>query len=211
MGARLASLRRRLNYIAAPDQLGRYRNIFVKTRLKSKEAPPKGKRGIDMKLLDLYEACLKNASALIKESELLLSKKHHARAYFLSYTAIEELGKSQVVADFSNEMVAESEFEAAFRDHKFKAAYVKRYVQIPNDLNGDWFIEYDKKAAAGYAQARHSALYVECLPDHSPKPPEESISHEAAERLLTTAKNYLSEIIRMEYVTERIGTKAFTK
>ncbi len=183
----------------------------MRTRLKSKEPARQRKGRIDMRLLDLYDSCLKNASNLLEESALLLAKKHHARAYFLAYTAMEELGKSQVVADYFNEMVATKEFEAAFRDHKFKAAYVKRYVEIPDNITDDWFIEYDRNAAAGYAQARHSALYVECLPDNSPRMPEDSITHEAAERLLSTAKNYFSEIMRMAYVSERIGTKAFTK
>ena len=183
----------------------------MKTRRKAQEPPTGGKRKIDMRLLDLYTACLKNARELLEESELLIAHEHHARAYFLAYTAIEELGKSQVVADYFYDIVTKSEFEAAFRDHKFKAAYLNRYVQIPNDLKDEWFIEYDAKSSPGHMEARNRSLYIECLPEHVPQFPAHAISLESANELISTGTKYLAEIIRMEHLTERIGTKAFTK
>ena len=184
----------------------------MKTRLKAQEPAKTGKRTIDIQLLELYSACEKNADELLKESRLLITHGHHARAYFLAYTAMEELGKSQVVADFFNDLVAESEFKAAFRDHKFKAAYVNRYVQIPKNWEDDvWFIIYDTKSSKDDILAREKSLYVESLSHHSPQVPKEAISPESAEQLLSTAEKYLSEIRKMEYITERIGTKAFTK
>ena len=183
----------------------------MKTRQKDQEPPKTGKRGIDMRLLDLYSACLKNASELLEEAVLLLSNGHHPRAYFLAYTAMEELGKSQVVADYFYDMVSKAEFEAAFRDHRFKAAYVKRYVQITDNHKGDWFIEYDPRSTGHYTQERNRSLYIEHLPDHTPQFPVQMISPESANELIAAAKEYLSEIIKMEHITERIGTKAFTK
>ena len=183
----------------------------MKTRRKAQEPPASGKRKIDMRLLDLYSACLKNADELLEEAELLISHRHHARAYFLAYTAIEELGKSQVVADYFYELVTKTEFEAAFRDHKFKTAYIKRYVKVPDDLTNEWFIEYDVRSTAGHMEARNRSIYIECLPDHAPQFPAQVISVESANELVSTGKKYLAEIIRMEHLTERIGTKAFTK
>lgn len=183
----------------------------MKTRRKAQEPAKSGKRTIDMNLLDLYSSCLKNASELFDEAELLLNNGHHARAYFLGYTAIEELGKAQVVADFFYDLVTEAEFKAAFRDHKFKAAYLSRYVLIPKNPQDHWFIEYDAKSVAKETLERKRSLYIECLPDHSPQVPGKVITTESAKKLLAVGRNLLHEIIKMEHITERIGTKAFTK
>ncbi len=71
----------------------------MKTRLKAQEPAKTDKRTIDTQLLKLCSACQNNADELLKESRLLLTHGHHARAYFLAYTAREELCKAQVVAD----------------------------------------------------------------------------------------------------------------
>ncbi len=183
----------------------------MRTRHKAQEPPKTGKRRIDMLLLDLYSACLKNARELLEEADLLLGNGHHARGYFLAYTAMEELGKSQVVADYFYDMVSKAEFEAGFRDHRFKAAYVRRHVKIPDDLKGEWFIEYDPRSTGPYTQERNRSLYIQYLPDHTPQFPAQMISLESANELIATARKYLSEISTMEHITERIGTKAFTK
>lgn len=107
----------------------------MKTRQKAAQTSVPGKVSLNRWVLDLYAACLSNARDLLEEAELLASHGHAPRAYFLAYTALEELGKSQVVADYFNGLVSEAEFDAAFRDHVFKAAYVNRYVQIPADLS----------------------------------------------------------------------------
>ena len=182
----------------------------MKTHQKSLEPPKTGKRRIEAWVLDLYDACLKNARELIEESNLLLINGHHARGYFLAYTAMDELGKSQVVADYFNDMVSKAEFEAAFRDHRVKAAYVTRYVNIPDNLQGEWFIEYDPRSTGAQFQERNRSLYTEHVAQ-VPQLPAMAISLEAANELHATAAKYLSEIVRMAYISERIGTKAFTK
>ncbi len=183
----------------------------MKTRQKAKEAPPSGKRAIKTWVLTLYSACLKNAGELIEEADLLLKHGHAARAYFLGYAAFEELAKSQVVADYFSDQVADAEFEAAFRDHTFKAAYINRYVQIPETPNDEWFIEYDKTAAKGYPAERARALYVERKTDNSPQAPRDEVPRQDAEKIVNAARKYLDDIIQMEYLTERIGTNSFTK
>lgn len=183
----------------------------MKTRKKSQELPVVKKSSIDMNLLELYSACLKNAAKLLEEAELLRNHKHHARAYFLAYTAVEELGKSQVVADYFGNLVTKGEFEAAFRDHKFKMAYIKRYVRIPEKLKDEFIIEYDRNSSVVQNDRRNSSMYIEYNHDYTPKLPENEVSIEAANELLTFGKEYLNEIYKMEYITERIGTKAFTK
>ena len=183
----------------------------MKTRQKAAQAPPLGKVSLKLWVLDLYAACLSNARDLLQEAELLVSHGHAPRAYFLAFTALEELGKSQVVADYFNGLVSDAEFDAAFRDHAFKAAYINRYVQIPKDLDQEWFIEYDKGAAKRHVVDRGRALYIERKPDNAPQLPKEEISIANAQELIASARKYLQAIQRMEYLTERIGTKAFTK
>ena len=183
----------------------------MKTRQRAKEAPPSGKRAIKSWVLTLYSACLKNAGELLDEADLLLKYGHAARAFFLGYTAFEELAKSQVVADYFSDQVAEAEFEAAFRDHAFKAAYISRYVQIPEAPNEEWFIEYDKATAKVYPTERARALYVERKPDDSPQVPRDEVPRPDAERIVAAARKYLDDIVQMEYLTERIGTNSFTK
>jgi AbiV family abortive infection protein len=183
----------------------------MKTRKKAEEAPVSGKRSIKIWVLTLYSACLKNAGDLMEEAEILLKHKHAARAYFLGYTAIEELGKSQVVADYFYDLVTEAEFEAAFREHTFKAAYINRYVQIPQNLGDEWFIEYDKAAARRHVADRARALYIERKQDNTPQTPNEVITIDEAKSIVAAGRKYFEEIIRMEHMTECIGTKAFTK
>ena len=55
---------------------------------------------LTMDLLDEYQnAALKNAGELLEEAQLLLSKKHYARAYFLALASIEESGKAYLAFD----------------------------------------------------------------------------------------------------------------
>ena len=183
----------------------------MKTRQRAQSPSAPGEIAPRSWVLAVYRACLANARALIEEAELLLAHKHSARAYFLAYTAIEELGKSQVVADSYYDLVSEKEFEAAFRDHVFKAAYVTRYVQVPAEIHHEWFIEYDKVAARKHIACRERALYVERCEGHRPQSPVDEFSHEDARRIIDTGRQYLEEIDDLELMTNQIGTKAFTK
>jgi len=183
----------------------------MKTRLKAAEPPKVGKRKINFELLNLYAACLKNADHLIQEADLLLSHGHHARAFCLAFTAFEELGKSQLVADHFNELISDAEYRAAFHDHRIKAAYVERYVAIPKNQKDMWFIEYDKQSVSTDISCRMRSLYVEAGNDFKPLLPEAAISVDLAKKTVDGARRFLDEILKMEYLTERIGTKAFTK
>jgi AbiV family abortive infection protein len=125
---------------------------------------------------------------------------------------MEELGKSQIVADFFYHLVAESEFKEAFSSHEIKIAYVNRDLEIPKMWEDDeWSIIYDKKSSKDQVLARENSLYVESRSDYSPQVPKDTISAGAAEKLLSATEKYLSDIRKMEYITERIGTKAFAK
>ncbi|WP_333653984.1 AbiV family abortive infection protein [Dissulfurispira sp.] len=88
----------------------------TKARQKSKEGHISSKHWTS--ILKLYRACLNNANDLTAEAELLYKHEHYARAVTLSLLAMEEIGKSQIVADFFNDMVSSSELENAFKRHE---------------------------------------------------------------------------------------------
>jgi AbiV family abortive infection protein len=171
----------------------------------------KGDMRVAMRLFGLYDACLKNATALLSEADLLFKNGHYARAFALAHTGWEETGKSQIVADFLNQMVSEEEFEAAFKDHKLKSAYNwRRFVLNPANL-ADSTIEYDRSKAAAALQKRHSSLYVEKQNDCSPIAPENQVSKEGAHAVIEALRKELNNIRFYDAVNERVGSQSFLK
>lgn len=51
------------------------------------------------KFLELYRIAHNNAVDLLAEAEILFANKKYARAYFLAFTGLEEIAKSQLAAD----------------------------------------------------------------------------------------------------------------
>jgi AbiV family abortive infection protein len=159
-----------------------------------------------MSLLDLYEACLANAAALVDEADLLLSNGHTARAYALGFTAYEEVGKSQIVADRFEDVVSEKEFVEAFHIHGPKAAYVGRHVRLP-----DGTVEYDPAKMKTHFEARNNALYVGRDSANRPLAPAQAVSRADAESVIRAVRKELDYIRFAEHVNGRIGTKGLFK
>jgi len=173
---------------------------------------PKTRRGtLQTNLLDLHDACLRNARELLDEATQLLEHGHAARAYFIAFTALEEFGKSQIAADYFSEMVSDNEFIAAFRDHRMKLAYIERVVTVPDHPNGPWTIEYDQAVSEAKLRTRMDALYVRYDQDYSPIAPAESITSEDASLLIDDLGKGLEKYRQICIMSERIGTKAYTK
>lgn len=128
----------------------------MKTSKRKKEEAPGVESRNDPRLLDLYQACRKNAAELLEEAEILLKHSRFERAFFLALSACEELGKAQLVADYYSGCVAKSEFEAAFQDHKTKIAFHERYILVPQ---GD--LVYDRGDAKELWIKRLKSLYVQ--------------------------------------------------
>ncbi len=171
----------------------------------------KGDMRIVMRLLSLHDACLKNAEALLSEADLLFKNGHHSRAFTLAHTGWEETGKSQLVADFLNQMVSSEEFEAAFRDHKLKSAYNwRRFVLNPASI-ADSTIEYDRSKATAALQKRHSSLYVEKNIDFSPVLPESQVGKEEAQTVIEALRKELKNIRLYDAINERVGSQSFLK
>jgi len=54
------------------------------------------------RLKKLWDATLVNSKYLLDEAKLLFKNAHYPRSFFLAYTAFEELGKMQIIADYEN-------------------------------------------------------------------------------------------------------------
>lgn len=178
---------------------------------KKKVLDLKGDMRVVMRLLNLYDACLMNAQALLAEADLLFKNGHHARAFALAHTGWEETGKSQIVADFLNQMVSEEEFESAFKDHRLKSAYNWRQFVLNSADLSDSTIEYDRSKADAALQKRHASLYVEKHKDFSPVVPESQVSTEEAHGVIEALRKELSDIRLYDSINERVGSESFLK
>lgn len=177
----------------------------MKTESRGAE-PDRSPRRLDGGLLKLYRACLRNAEELLKEAELLLENGHFARAFALGFTAYEEVGKSQIVADRFNNIVSQDEFDKAFQSHTLKAAYVGRHIQLP-----DGAVVYDREALKANWRLRLAALYVERGADNKPQIPSEAVSRESATDVIERVREELEAIRHAEWLNQRIGTKGLFK
>lgn len=180
----------------------------MKTKSRQSQPAQSKRKRLETALLKLYAACLSNAQELVNEAELLLENGHIARAYALGFTAYEEIGKSQIVADRVDDIVSEAEFEEAFRSHTLKAAYVARHISLGTE---GATVVYDRNAVKAYYQARIAALYVSLGPDNKPETPSAKISREQAEGVIDTVKSELDSIVNAEWLNQRIGTKGLFK
>lgn len=171
-----------------------------------REEPPSDKRPSSRNLFDLYHACIANAEELLEEAGILFDARRFARAYALAYTAYEEVGKSQVVADFYSDLVSEGEFQDAFRDHRVKAGYLRRNVVLPT---GE--IVYEGLFSASLFDARNNALYVSRTPDWLPRTPDAAVSEDLAKNMLNEVRQELYEIENAVWLNQRIGSKGLFK
>jgi len=162
-------------------------------------------------VLRLYDACLKNVDQLLDEADLLLDNGHHARALALALVAHEEIGKSQVVADYFNNMLSKKEFEEAFSRHEIKSAYNARQFHITSTDPFEANIVYDRPKAKQYSEYRMASLYVDCSEDYEPQLPSDTVTAEDASSAITACRKKIQYIHTMALATERIGSKSFTK
>jgi hypothetical protein len=108
-------------------------------------------------------------------------------------------------------MVSEEEFDAAFKDHKFKSAYNWRKFVLDPKKPSNSTIKYDRGQASLALQKRHAALYVEKRQDFSPLPPNEQVSKEEAEQVISALRKELENIRRYDSINERLGSASFLK
>ena len=163
-------------------------------------------------ILPLYHACEENAVELLEEAEILFAKKRYARAFFLAFTALEEIGKSQLVADYLTDCISEEEFQDAFRKHAIKVSYLYRYILVPDEIGQEEArIEYDKEESKDNIRRRMESLYVSLTDNHKVSKPKDNIDRNTAMEMIDEVKEHLSSIINAEWLNQRIGSKGLFK
>jgi len=167
----------------------------------------KGNQEIDF--LKVYTLAHNNAVELLSEAELLYERHHYARAYFLAFTGLEEISKSQLAADVFTDYITMDYFYKHYRDHKGK---IGRVIWASEDATHYRDPETDAYLTIVIPDAakRMSALYVDV--GHMITSPAQSVSSDDAKSLIHTLRVAIQKVIEItEYYGQQIGTKGFMK
>lgn len=170
--------------------------------------------------LEIYRKAHKNAVELLSEAEILLKHGKYARAYFLAFTALEEISKSQFAADVFTGLCTEEEFIKIYTKHPKK---IQRIEWAHDDANSfphnlkwvgpdqDDVEEINPKAPI--FQKRQDSLYVDAdFERQIVYNPEQKISEEDAREIIHIVDVALHRIMEVtEFWGHQIGTKGFMK
>jgi AbiV family abortive infection protein len=159
----------------------------------------------------MYVHSLNEAKKLLSESILLFDHSSYERAYFLGFSALEEISKSQLAADVYTGFIAEEEFKRVYRDHKEKISRIK-WIQVDGNLY-PLFREDGIKISDFDFRKKLRAMYVD-LDSRAEKvsSPSEAITKADAESIIKAVKVGLYRIYQVtEENGEQIGTKGFMK
>ncbi|MBU4338403.1 AbiV family abortive infection protein [Patescibacteria group bacterium] len=169
---------------------------------------------------EIYKQTYRNAVDLLMEAKILFDNKCYSRSYFLSFTALEEISKSQFAADVYTGFSKEEDFLKFYKEHKDK---IKRMSWAHYDANSS---PYDFKwvgpnrddieiikSHKPVLKNRMDALYVDFNIDTLQiKSPEERIKLKDADEIIHIVDVALRRIWEMtEYYGHQIGTKGFMK
>jgi AbiV family abortive infection protein len=153
---------------------------------------------------------MNNATELLSDAELMIERGRNSTAYFLAFTALEEISKSQLAADVYTGFIAEEEFWDVYRDHKQKVGRMewasieaRRYIDFETQ---DYIEIYEPQI-----KKRMSALYVECN-QPTVQSPADAITEAMAKSIVHTVRAALDSILIVtDLMGQQIGTKGFMK
>lgn len=159
---------------------------------------------------EIYAKAHNNAVELLSEAEILFENKKYARAYFLAFTGLEEISKSQLAADVCTKFIKEDDFWKHYTSHNRKIGRV-RWASMDakdyRDLEEEKYIVIKTPSI----KKRMDALYVG-IKQSIVTAPEDKIKSEDAKSLIHTLRVAIDRIFEMtEYWGHRIGTKGFMK
>jgi AbiV family abortive infection protein len=97
----------------------------------------------------------------LSEAELLLSHGHPARALALAHTAREEAAKVNLIGDVLEGAFPWAHFDAVFRDHSCKYAYLNRTVTYSDPTGVDATVSYVRSLGSPEFEQRQRALFVD--------------------------------------------------
>jgi AbiV family abortive infection protein len=159
--------------------------------------------------LELYKSAHNNAVDLLAEAEILYEKEKSARAFFLAFTALEEISKSQLAADVFTGLIDEKEFSEYYRDHKKKIrrmAWATDEARRYFDKWEDSYVEVEPPAIS----SRMNALYVS-LDKKTVQSPKQIVTAEEAKGVIRTVEAVLDSIAKNEFMGYPPGTKGYMK
>lgn len=154
------------------------------------------------RVFSVYANGMNNAALILDDAELLAGQKRYARAVALGITAWEELGKSQVAADFYSGVLPEVEYKKAFKSHDFKTSYLVRTGVIGAAAQ----VATNSIIGERLERIRQNALYVSETND-----PKNTFIEQHASFVLTRVREHLEYINYAEEFNGRIGSKALFK
>lgn len=168
--------------------------------------------------LEIYRGAHNNAVELLVDAEILFSKKRFPRAYFLAFTALEEISKSQYAADVFTGLVKEKTFNAFFRSHREKMDRMQWAHLDANEFphNEIWLgpdIDDIERIAPAEPlwEKRQNSLYID-IGEEKVIVPEDNIAEQDAKEILHIVHTALERIWEVsEFAGEQIGTKGFMK
>ncbi|HSY10130.1 MAG TPA: AbiV family abortive infection protein, partial [Candidatus Dormibacteraeota bacterium] len=157
---------------------------------------------LNLKQLDEgIAAAIANATSLIREAELLLQNKYHARAYALAHIAREELAKVTMLYAAGLKLLAGKQVDWAklqkrFRNHTSKLYSDVLHTYITNGIGGqnipDNYLKIMLLGTTVRNEWKNDSLYVG-LKDGSFKTPTEMIAERKALRTIEIAHFTLSD------------------
>ena len=167
---------------------------------------------------DIYVSSHNNAVDLLNEAKILFDKQCYPRAYFLAYTALEEISKSQHAADVYTGHSDKNSFDKMFTNHKAKLdgiawahtdanSYPDNYIWFGPDIDD---VE-EIAPSEPLWKKRLASLYID-IDDAGITSPNDRIAKEDAREILHIGNVALKRIWEMtEYWGHQIGTKGLMK
>jgi AbiV family abortive infection protein len=175
------------------------------------------RQALKCKYFEIYKHAHNNAVDLLKEAKILLEKQCYPRAYFLAFTALEEISKSQHAADVFTGLTTEDNFNKSFKNHKDKigrvawahddaSSYPNNFVWVGPDVGDVIRIVLNEPQW----EKRQASLYVD-ITDAEKSLPKEKITENDVREIVQVVDVALRRILEVEYLENQIGTKGFMK
>lgn len=158
----------------------------------------------------MYREAHNNAVRFLDEAEVLFERKNFARAYFLAFTGLEEIAKSQLAADVLTGYIEEKVFWEYFKNHKKKIGrmvWASLDAEQYLDLEQETYLKIDHLTTA----ERMNALYSH-FDQGKVVTPKDLFNEDKSRAIIHTLRVAIDRIIEMtEYWGHQIGTKGFMK
>ena len=167
---------------------------------------------------DVYRLAHNNATDLLHDAKILFENRSYARAYFLAYSALEEIAKSQKAADVYTRFTSQNEFTFLFSNHRKKIGAVQWAHLDANEYpNNSIWLGPDVDDAEPISpkeplwKKRQQSLYVDIYDNKAVYPKDEITDTDAKEiiHIVDVALHRIWEVT--EYYGHQIGTKGFMK